>query len=95
MEENVITSRRLKALRADRGLTQKQVADELQIKQQTYSNCENGKGLDVKILKQLCDFYNVSADYLLGLDDLKDSASTAKRQSEYSFMEMFTKIGKN
>ena len=61
---------RLKELREDRDLLQKDVAKELKIKQQQYSEYEIGKRLiPINYLSELADFYNVSIDYLLGKTD--------------------------
>ena len=59
---------RIKALRIDRDLTQQQIADYLGTRQEYYSKYELGKRqLPLHHLKALCEFYNVSADYILGL----------------------------
>lgn len=59
---------RIKELRVDRDLTQQQVADYLGTRQEYYSKYELGKRqLPLHHLKALCTFYNVSADYILGL----------------------------
>ncbi len=64
---------RMKDLRLDRNLTQKQLAEVLGIAQNTYSQYETGvNGLPVEMLIALCKFYDVSADYLLGLSDKKE-----------------------
>ncbi|MBS6733797.1 MAG: helix-turn-helix transcriptional regulator [Clostridiales bacterium] len=63
---------RIKDLRQDHNLTQKQIAKMLGIAQNTYSQYENGvNGLPVEILIALCKLYKVSADYILGLSDNK------------------------
>ncbi len=59
---------RIKDLREDNDLTQKEIAKYLNIKQNTYSQYENGQRqipLDSLIL--LAKFYHTSVDYLLGL----------------------------
>lgn len=62
---------RLKELREDRGLGQKDIAQLLNIDQSYYSKYERGlRPLPIKHLIILCKFYNVSADYILGLPDL-------------------------
>ena len=59
---------RLKELREDKDITQKELAQILNITQNTYSNYENGKTEPpYEIFKKLCLYYNVSADYILGL----------------------------
>ncbi len=58
----------IKELREDNDYTQKQVADYLNIKQQVYSRYELGiRALPVQHLISLCEFYNVSSDYILGI----------------------------
>ena len=61
---------RLKELRNDNDITQKQLAFLLNTDQQQYSRWETGKReLPILNLKKLCKFYNVSADYILGLPE--------------------------
>lgn len=59
---------RIKDLREDRDLTQKQVAEIIQTTQQQYSKIELGKA-DIcgEKLILLAKYYNVSVDYILGL----------------------------
>lgn len=58
---------RIKDLREDRDLTQKEIASILHITQTNYAKIENNKtGLSIDKLKILCYFYDVSADYILG-----------------------------
>lgn len=69
----------MSALRKKRGLSQRKVAGDLQISQALLSHYENGArepGLD--FVCRACDYYGVSADYLLGrVDDEGDTASGA------------------
>ena len=59
---------RIRDLREDRDLKQRQVADYLNCSQQVYSNYELGqRDIPTDILIKLSDFYGVSVDYLLGL----------------------------
>ena len=58
---------RLRDLREDRDLKQKNIAVLLKIHQTTYSDYELNKlNIPVPVLHTLADFYNVSVDYLLG-----------------------------
>ena len=60
---------RLKDLREDHELMQKQVAAALGIDQRVYSNYETGKReIPVHHLAALADLYHTSTDYLLGRD---------------------------
>ena len=59
---------RLRDLREDKDLTQKEVAAYLGTTQQVYSRYEKGiNELPVRHLVTLCRFYGVSADKILGL----------------------------
>lgn len=61
---------RIRDLREDNDLTQKEVADYLNIKQNTYSQYENGqRQLPLDSLIALAKLYKTSTDYILGLKD--------------------------
>lgn len=58
---------RIRSLREDRDLNQTQVAQYLHTSQTVYSRYErNERTLPAEYLYELCRFYNVSADYILG-----------------------------
>ena len=58
---------RLRDLREDADLSQKQVAEILHIQQTVYSRYERGyQTIPVEHLLVLADYYHVSVDYLLG-----------------------------
>lgn len=58
---------RLRDLREDKDLKQKEVAYFLKIDQRVYSNYETGKReIPTRFVVMLSDFYNVSTDYILG-----------------------------
>ncbi len=60
----------LKKLRAEYAYTQKEVADRLNIRQNTYSQYEtNARELPIETLIALARLYNTSTDYILGLTD--------------------------
>ena len=62
--------RRIRELREDRDLTQKEMAKALNCSQQVYSNYELGqRDIPTDILIKLCRFHRVSADYILELSD--------------------------
>ena len=61
---------KLKELREENNLTQSQIADYLNIKQNTYSQYENEKRqLPIDVLIKLAKLYKVSTDYILELED--------------------------
>ncbi|MEG0272892.1 MAG: helix-turn-helix transcriptional regulator [Hydrogenoanaerobacterium sp.] len=59
---------RLKDLREDKELMQKEVAAILKIDQRVYSNYETGRReIPTKFVVVLAAFYNTSTDYILGV----------------------------
>lgn len=59
--------KRLRDLREDHDLKQKDIAAMLNIQQTVYSRYERGvQNLPLDYLMQLADFYKVSTDYILG-----------------------------
>lgn len=63
---------RIRDIREDRDLTQRELADYLHIRQNTYSQYETGqRQLPIDILIALAKFYRTSTDYLLGLTDVQ------------------------
>ncbi len=62
--------RRVRDLREDRDITQKQMAKYLQIHQTTYSDYELGNlNIPVEVLIKLAQLYKTSIDYIVGLTD--------------------------
>ena len=63
--------RRIRDLREDRDLTQREVARILNCSQQVYSNYELGqRDIPTDILIKISAFYGVSVDYILGISDV-------------------------
>ena len=61
---------RIRNLREDRDLKQKQIAEYLQIHQTTYSDYELGNlNVPIEVLIKLAKLYNTSIDYIVGLTD--------------------------
>lgn len=64
--------KRIKDLREDHNLTQKEIAKILKISQRGYSHYETGdNNIPIEILIKLAKFYKVSTDYILGLTNKK------------------------
>ena len=62
---------RIKAMREDRDLTQKAIAEMLGVSQRKYSYLETGtQQWTDELLAALASFYQTSVDYLLGLTDV-------------------------
>lgn len=63
-------SQRIKEIRTEKKLNQSEFGKSLSVSQDTISLWENGKSLpNTEFIISICQIYNVSADYLLGLED--------------------------
>lgn len=61
---------RMRALREDNDLTQREVAKVINKSQQGYSHIEDGRAeLKIEDMIKLCRFYGVSSDYFIGISD--------------------------
>ena len=61
---------KIKELRLEKGMSQKQLAEQIGQAQSTLVYWETNKQEPtISALKKLCLYFNVSADYLLGLED--------------------------
>ena len=68
---------RLKELRTSELLTQKEIADILNISRSTYKDYElQIKILPIQYLNTICNYFHVSIDYLLGLTNRKQHANS-------------------
>ena len=66
--------KRIRDLREDSVLLQKNLAEYLHCSQVAYSRYELGlRDIPTQVLIKLAQFYNVSTDYILGLTDVKES----------------------
>ena len=64
-------SNRIRELRTARGMSQEKLADILDVTKQAVSQYERGvRKPDIPTIEALCDYFNVSADYLLGKEDV-------------------------
>lgn len=80
--------RRIRDLREDSDLTQKQLANILHCSQQVYSNYELGqRDIPTSVLIQLAKFYHTTTDYLLGLTDYPNIPTVFnKNQKRHDFI---------
>jgi len=73
MDTNPIFARRLKELREDKGLSQAQLADELNISRGSISYYENAERTpDINVLIVFKEYYQVDFDYLLGYSNIRN-----------------------
>ena len=73
MEINITINERITDLRTMSGLSQKELADRIDVPTSTLCRIEQGKIANVSndVLIKLANFFNVSTDYLLGLTNVK------------------------
>lgn len=70
--ENYIFPKRLRKLMENRWITQKALADAINMRPQTVSLYTTGQSFpDVNTLKKIAEFFNISADYLIGVSDVQ------------------------
>lgn len=63
-------AQRIKELRSDRKLKQSELAEALEVDQSTISSWESGyREPDFERLSKIAKFFEVTTDYLLGLED--------------------------
>lgn len=87
---------RLVEIREDYNLKQKDIADILGITQQSYSLWENGiKIIPLKHLNNLCNYYNFSMDYVIGLSNIKYYNITNREIDKILIGERLRKIRKD
>lgn len=66
----IILGQRLKELRQEKGLTQKQLSKDLNINSVTYLHYEkNQREPSLSLLVEFAKYFDVSIDYLLGVED--------------------------
>lgn len=72
---------RIRDLREDADLYQKQLAQMLNCSQQTYSDYECGKvDIPTEVLIRLADFYGTTTDYILGRTNQREDPFKGKRR---------------
>jgi len=76
MRNEILKYNRIRDIRVDIGLSQKQIATHLKVAQNTFSQYETGeRNIPNEVLVKLAVFYGTSIDYLLGLTDEKSPYS--------------------
>lgn len=79
--------RRLKGLREEKGLSQKELTDRLLLNRSTYARYETSSTQpDYSTLFKLADFYGVSVDYILGRTNVRNQEELAAHRSD-DFLE--------
>ncbi len=79
----------LKEARIKKGLSQKEVADNIGVAKSTYSLYESGnREPNVQTIKKIADFLGISADELLGLSDQPTTLAAHFDGNEYTEDEL-------
>ncbi len=80
-ELNAIIAENIVSLRKSKGLTQLQLAEQLNYSDKAVSKWERGESLpDISVIKQIADFFSVSVDYLL----TEEHSAFHRHRREYS-----------
>ena len=84
---------RLKELRISKGLTQKQLANELNVAHNTISVWENNSSEpDLNMMNKLADFFDVSTDYLLGRTAIKKNLPIYRNPFHQELLTLFDNL---
>jgi transcriptional regulator with XRE-family HTH domain len=79
---------RLKQLREENNLLQREIAEKLNMPRSTYVNYENGsREPDVETIKKIANYYNCTIDYLLGMTEIRNS----DEKQEFTFAMEYMK----
>lgn len=85
--------KRIKDLREDNDIKQKEIAEYLEITQQQYSLYEKGiRTIPIDLIIKLAKFYDVSTDYILGL---KDNPENNKIKNQINIHQNYGSINNN
>lgn len=99
---------RLKFLRTINGYTQQRIADALDMTRSNYSSLERGRTEpDMQMIRRIASFYNISSDFLLGVDiaavdpqldevraELWKYIATMERDTAQTILSLFKKLDK-
>ena len=96
-QENNRGIKRLEELRTLKGLSQKKLAQELGITQQSICKYENGQGEPtIHALIGIAECFNVSVDYLIGKSNKKGIETDTKiSEEEYRVLSAYKRLDKN
>ena len=78
----------LKQIRLKRGLSQKEVAEKLEITPASYNLYENGKrNPNIDMLKKIANFFNVDIDFLIGYTPQESSEACSSKNNEHYYYD--------
>lgn len=84
---------RLKFLRTEKGLTQQKLAIDFNIEQSAISAYENKvRTPDIEIIEIICDYFDVSIDYLVGRSDIRNYPTKDFSNREINHISLYRKL---
>lgn len=88
-DENV--AKRIKMLRESKGATQREVAEALGLRKNTYAHYEDGSnGIKITVVAKIAEYYGVTVDWLLGTGEYAKSPPPEDRwESIRKMLETF------
>ncbi|MFE4522153.1 helix-turn-helix domain-containing protein [Cytobacillus firmus] len=90
-----ILGKRIRYLREKNKLSQKLFAEKIGITNSQLSRYELGERKpDPEMISQIADFFNVSADYLLGRSDFENPVGKKSDNNDYDSLDEITKLVK-
>lgn len=78
---------KLKQLRKNKNLSQKDLAANLNLSQQLISNYEKGEGISTDVIVLYSKYFNVSTDYLLGITDVATTDKDLRFVCDYTGLD--------
>lgn len=92
----MMLSKKIKTLRIAKGINQVEMANSLGVSKQCISNWENDNILpSIEMLVKLSKYYNVSTDYLLGLDTKRNLSVEGLTESQIAHISLIIEDLKN
>ena len=87
---------RMRELRKEKGLNQRELAEKLGIKKNTYNGYETGKHRpNSNTLVKLSEEFNVTIDYLVGITNIKEDKNNSDlyfNQMELNMLNVFERL---
>lgn len=93
MENREIISQRLSQLRAESGLTQNQLAEKMHSTRSSVSNYERGKTVPLRDLSFYCDYFDVTADWIMGRTNIRKPDMEPLTQLIYTATDSCVDLG--
>lgn len=78
---------RIKMLREEKELKQREIAEELKVERSTYAGWETGRDpIPIRKLNDICEFHKVTFDYITGLSDYNNYSKNTKKEIDITIV---------